>query len=157
MTMTQIAVQTAVNDIYRTALIELVTASSRPLDNADLCDGILGGVMPAEMAAGAMEPFVPAQLSLVSNGTFAYWADPNTGVMYTSLFDRATPEQQELSLNQTREQEATMDTVNYDDPTNHRLPARELAKTLAAQQNELRDVIAAAISSTSDGNERAVH
>ena len=126
-----IATQTAVNGIYRAALVEFITSRSGPADNVEICDGVLGGVMPAEMTAGAMEPFVPALLSLVSDGTFVYYAGDD-GTMWTDLSTRATPEVQQQSAKNCQGMEAQMDSVDYDDPTNHRLPAAELSKKLEA-------------------------
>ena len=123
------ATQTAVNAIYREALVEFIANHDGPADNAEICDGVLGGVMPAEMTAGAMEPFVPALLSLVSDRTFVYYAGDD-GTMWTDLFTRATPEVQQRSVKGCQDMEAQMDTTDYDDPTNHRTPAEELAKKL---------------------------
>jgi len=155
------ATQTAVNDIYRAALIDFITAQNAPVNNMQIAEGVLGGVMPAELK-GAMEPYVPAQLSLVSGRVFAYWKDPETDHMLTDLYDRATDEQRAESNAMVSEQEARMQekglTVDYDDPTNHRYTeaeVKERQKEAAAQkvpsdfEELLRDILA--------GNSPTVH
>jgi len=139
-----IATQTAVNDIYREALIELVTAQNGPLDNFVIADLMQGGLSAAEYERGAMEPYVPALLSLVANGTFVYYPDEH-GTYQIDLTSRASADQITTSITNHAEHLSRLDgEVNYDDPRMTRRPSATIIeaeqKRLAARSEGMGDI-----------------
>ncbi len=161
-------IQTAVNAIYREQLIAVVTANNEPSTQSYLADNVLGGIMPAEAMSVAMEPYVPAHLQLVADGTFVYWQDPETGYTLTDLTVRATDEQKALSEELCANAEARVeadpnasldyrDPASFDNPANHRLPSEEMNQRIAGQQNEFQAMVAGLISQAEGGEGQPVH
>ncbi len=73
MTPTPMDTQTRINDIYRRAIIALLSESNEPIDNSGMSMGILGGAQEAEVLRYIEEPYAPALVSLVANKTIACW------------------------------------------------------------------------------------
>ena len=126
---TIIATQTAINDIYRAALLDLLEARNEPADNWDLCEGLLGGIMPAEMQAGAMEPYIPAMLSLADEGKIAYW-ESEDGIMLADLATRVTDAEMKHTKEALEDCKDAMRSINgstdFDDPRNHRFSKAQI-------------------------------
>jgi hypothetical protein len=63
-----IKTQAAINNVYRDALVEVLTATNKPLDREELNMQLLGGIEPVEVLRLTVEPYIPALAQLVLEG-----------------------------------------------------------------------------------------
>lgn len=122
--MTPNELATQVNAIYATAIVDFLSLQSRPVDNHDLIDGVLGGTTPDEFH-GSQEPYNGAFLNLCRSHTIATWKVPHgakAGEVRTCLWANAT-EAEKVAAIQTLEDEAPpADEYDPDDTTTYRTP-----------------------------------
>jgi hypothetical protein len=134
--MTTIAqqVQTDVNKMYRTAILDALAASNEPFDHSALSLAVLGGSIRAEVECVAPEPYVPAVCQLVLMEEVAYYRGED-GILWLDLWDRATLEQQTSSVEVRDEVEVPGEEGNtafYDDPNNYRSDPNTMIEELQA-------------------------